>query len=98
MSLNAEQRRVTSDELRANLELAGIEIDDVAARLEIPSAGIRAALAIEPGTDPALVWQLRDVLESAARAAGKQPHPYTYLPESMRSAARGWYGVGDHRF
>ncbi|WP_454175740.1 hypothetical protein [Gordonia sputi] len=44
------------------------------------------------------MWRLRDHLESAARAAGAEPHEYTYLPERMRSAAQAWFGVGDHRF
>lgn len=98
MSLNATQRRVTGEQLRANMDLSGVGIDDLAVRLNLPPDQIRSALAVAPGTDPALVWRLRDVLESAARATGAEPVAYTYLPESMRAAARGWYGVGDGRF
>lgn len=98
MSLNAHQRRVTSSELRANLDLAGLDTATLAAQLGLSTAAVEDALDIGPATDPALVWRLRDHLESAARAAGAQPHAYTYLPERMRSAAQAWFGVGDHRF
>jgi len=93
MSLDRDERRTTSAELHANLDLAGLTVDDVAHDLGLPPADVRDALGITPATSPVLVWKLRDHLEAAARAAGHDPVPYTHLPEHMRAAARGWFGV-----
>ncbi|WP_461665879.1 DUF2316 family protein [Gordonia sputi] len=87
-----------SAQLRADLDLADLDTATLAAELGLSTAAVEEALDVGPATHPALVWRLRDHLESAVRAAGAEPHEYTYLPERMRSAAQVWFGVGDHRF
>lgn len=97
MSLSTEQRRRTSVELRANLQLSGLTVHDLATQLDLEAAEVERTLNVAPGARPELVWLLRDHLETAARAHGVQPHPYTHLPEHMRAAASTWFPMRDTR-
>lgn len=89
MSLNPAQRAATASELAANLALAGLTPEALAQRAGLPLARTRAALAVTGG-DPADVWVLRDVLETAVLEAGARPVPYTVLTDDKRAAAGGW--------
>lgn len=98
MSLNEHQRRVTARSCaRISTSPTSIPL-----RSQQNSACRRLQSRTRSTSDRRpirhWVWRLRDHLESAARAAGAEPHEYTYLPERMRSAAQVWFGVGDHRF
>jgi hypothetical protein len=97
MSLNASQRRLTSTELRANLELAGGTVDELADRAGRTRGAVTDALDVTPGADPVLVWELRDLLETAVEAKGLTPVPYTSLTEGARRSAAGWFGISPTR-
>lgn len=86
MSLNAEQRAVTRDELHANLVLSGLTTDELAARLEISPRRVTTALEVQGA--PQTVWLVRDYLENVV---GERAVPYTVLVESARAAAESWF-------
>lgn len=92
MSLNAGQRRATSTELRANLALAELSVADLAGQLGQSAQAVEQALEVAH-TDPVLVWAVRDELETAVRANGRTPVPFTVLTEAARAAAQGWFGI-----
>ena len=90
MSLNAAERRRTSEELHQNLALSGLTEQAVADELGYSLTRLRAALAVEDA-DPVDVWQLRDQLERAVLDAGAVPVVYSVLTEDARGAARMWF-------
>ncbi|GAA2096656.1 DUF2316 family protein [Kitasatospora saccharophila] len=90
MSLNDEERARTAAELRANLELTGLDADRAGAELGFDGGRLAQVLAVA-GADPADVWLLRDHLEDLVRAAGREPVPYTVLTEEARAAAERWF-------
>ena len=92
MSLTEQQRERTAQELAANLELAGLSIEQVCAALRFNQRQARATLAVR-GVDPADVWLLRDHLERAVLDAGRTPVSFTVLTEAARPAAGRWFGV-----
>ena len=92
MSLNAQERKQTSTELKANLELSELTVEGIAADLDLTSGEVERALEVESAR-PAHVWLLRDHLEAAVRARGVEPHPYSVLTEGMRAAASRWFGI-----
>ena len=92
MSLTDQQRDRTAQKLAANLELAGLTIEQLCAVVSFTERQAQATLAVGRA-DPADVWLLRDVLERAALDAGRVPVPFTVLTEAARPAARRWFGV-----
>jgi hypothetical protein len=91
MSLNSEEQRRTSAELRQNLEFSGLSAADAASDLDFTAARLESTLALDYASDPVDVWQLRDYLEQAVRDAGHTPIAFTVLTESSRLSARGWF-------
>lgn len=91
MTLNADQRRRTSWELRSNLALSGLTVPQAAADLGVTQRRLERTLDIDDAADPAEVWQLRDYLEHAVRDAGELPVPYTVLTARARHLARVWF-------
>ncbi|MEU6841658.1 DUF2316 family protein [Streptomyces sp. NPDC046716] len=92
MSLNAEERRRTGEELRGNLALTGLAERQVAADLEWTPGRLANALDVADA-DPVDVWQLRDYLAQAVRDAGRDPVPFTVLTDRSRTMARAWFGL-----
>lgn len=92
MSLTSRERTQTARELRANLELSGLDREQLGRLTGWDDVHLDATLSLERA-DPADVWKLRDLLERAVRDAGRQPVPFTVLTESARAAARGWFGI-----
>ncbi|QKW23239.1 DUF2316 family protein [Kitasatospora sp. NA04385] len=90
MSLNAEERARTAAELRANLELTGVDAERAGAELGFGGGQLAQVLGVA-GADPEDVWLLRDHLEDLVRAAGREPVPYTVLTEEARAAAERWF-------
>lgn len=91
MTLNAAQRRNTSEELRMNLQLSQLTIEQVRTDLDFSAEQVTLALDVSPSGRPEDVWALRDYLETAASAAGTTPHPYSVLTEDARAAASRWF-------
>ena len=91
MSLNAEERRRTSAELRRNLELSGLSVAEAASDLDFTAARLESTLSVDYASDPVDVWQLRDYPDQAVRDAGGTPIAFTVLTESSRVSARGWF-------
>ncbi len=96
MSLNADQRKRTTHELAENAALSGLTRAELIGRCGLTSPRFDSALRVG-GANPADVWLLRDVLETAVRDAGRTPVAYSVLTEAMRSAAGAWFGVADNR-
>lgn len=92
MSLNGEQRLTTVRELRANLDLAGLDQTQLQQLTGWSPQRVAATLDLDHA-DPVDAWQLRDLLEQATCDAGRTPATFTVLTESARAAARGWFGI-----
>lgn len=92
MSLNTAQREATRAELRANLELSGLTVAQVAEGLKLPESDVEEALRLA-GASPASVWHVRDFLEDSIEAQGLTAHPYSSLTPQMRSSAVRWFGI-----
>ncbi len=95
MTLNADERRQTSHELRGNLALSGLTEQQIADELGYTPGRLGSALAVE-GADPVDVWQLRDHLDRAVRNQGAVPVAYTVLTEQARGDARRWFELRPH--
>ena len=92
MSLNRSELEQTRLELRQNLKLSGWSEQRIADALGIHAERVREALAnAEP--DPADVWLVRDALDEAVRASGRDPAPYSRLTEESRPNAERWFGI-----
>lgn len=91
MSLNQEELRRTSAELRGNLELSGLTGAVVAADLGFTADQLEDLLALQESQDPVNVWLLRDYLEQAVRDTGREPQPFTVLTTRNRRMARMWF-------
>lgn len=101
MSLNHEELQNTGAELRANLDASGWTEQDLAADTGLGLDSIPAILATNR-PDPREVWLVRDRLETAVHAAGREPVPYKPVPcnkltEATRASAAMWFGVRDER-
>ena len=93
MSLNAKEQERTRVELEANRELSGLDLEELADALAMSPQRTRSALALAADSDPVDVWQLRDYLELAVRAAGATPAPYTVLTDRARVQAARWFAL-----
>ncbi len=91
MSLNAEETRRTSEELKANLSRSGLSAREAAADLGFTTERLRSTLDIDEASDPVDVWQLRDYLAQAVLDAGREPVPFTVLTGRSRLRARLWF-------
>lgn len=96
MSLNHEELQNTAAELRANLDASGWTEQDLAADTGLGLDSIPAILATNR-PDPREVWLVRDRLETAVHAAGREPVPCNKLTEATRASAAMWFGVRDER-
>lgn len=97
MSLNHHERTATSQELRSNLQLSALSLQEVQTELGMNAARLQATLAVA-AAQPADVWLLRDYLERVIYARGVSPRPYSALTPDMRGAAGRWFpsrGVDD---
>ena len=91
MSLTAEQRRRTAEELHANLVLAAVTESRLRADTDLDEHDFREAMHVSPRSRPEDVWLLRDRLVVLVHAAGRQPVPFTVLTEDARAAASIWF-------
>jgi hypothetical protein len=93
MSLDDGQREGTRRELRRNLELCGLTAAAIGDELGFSPERLATTLEVEADSDPADVWMLRDLLESAVRRAGRTPERYSVLTETARADAQRWFGL-----
>ncbi|MEJ3405744.1 DUF2316 family protein [Rathayibacter sp. YIM 133350] len=93
MTLNAEERARTSNELRANLELSGLTVDEVMADVQFTPHRLERSLSVAEESDPVDVWELRDYLDRVILDAGGRPAPYTVLTAGSRLRARMWFSL-----
>ncbi|GJF32526.1 hypothetical protein KNE206_52260 [Kitasatospora sp. NE20-6] len=91
MTLNAAERRRTSEELKHGLALSGLTPQQAAQELDFTPERLQAALDVEPGAGPVDVWHLRDHLELAVRDAGREPVAHTVLTGGARRLALAWF-------
>ena len=88
MSLNKEQRRVTSAELKAHFHQSTLTIEALAQTLNISAAEVRNVLDMHAPngifgnklhTFIHLVWDVRDLINENIRQNGNEPKAYSYL-------------------
>lgn len=88
MSLNQQQRKLTSEELKAHFEQSTLSEADLAHALNITKEEVVNVLNMDAPSDLFgaqlqrfihLVWDVRDEINQNIRLNGKEPEPYTYL-------------------
>ncbi|GAB2449496.1 hypothetical protein HD599_002042 [Conyzicola lurida] len=94
MSLNKRERAATSEELHANLELAGLGVADLERALGLDDDRIEGVLGVT-GADPVDVWLVRDYLERVLLERGVKPRTFTVLTPAARVAAEKWFALYD---
>lgn len=97
MSLNQREREVTAQDLRRHAEVAGLSAGDLGAWLrqggaDVEDASVERVLETG-GTDPVLVWAVRDVLDAAVRAQGQDAGGWRVLTDAARHRAQQWFGL-----
>lgn len=95
--MNKREREVTAQDLRRHAEVAGLSATDIGAWLRegdasIDDASVERVLATG-GTDPVLVWAVRDVVDAAVRAGGRDAGGWHVLTDSARVRARQWFAL-----
>ena len=94
MALNKRERAVTSDELRANLELSGLSEIELQRNLGLSDEQYETVLDVT-GADPIDVWLVRDYLERVIVDRGSKPVPFTVLTPAARISAEKWFALYD---
>lgn len=79
MSLNVEQRKQTSIELKANYEISGLTPEEIQADLGFNHKKLEDALNLNSLTDGETVWRLRDYMEEKIKEQVGETYPYSVL-------------------
>lgn len=88
MSLNKEQRRITSEELKAHFETSTLSMENIAQEMNISVEQVEKVLNMdEPNgffgnklqTFIHLVWDIRDLINENIKQNGDMPKEYSYL-------------------
>ena len=88
MSLNKEQRKVTSEELIEHFKASHLTEEAIAEGLNVTPKDIHKALNMEAPNGLMrnrlmdfihLVWDVRDFINKEIKAQGNEPIEYTYL-------------------
>ncbi|MCJ0913721.1 MULTISPECIES: DUF2316 family protein [Mammaliicoccus] len=88
MSLNKEQRKVTSKELIEHFKASHLTEEEIAEGLNVTPKDIHKALNMEAPNGLMrnrlmdfihLVWDVRDFINKEIKAQGNEPIEYTYL-------------------
>ncbi|PTJ75670.1 DUF2316 family protein [Staphylococcus kloosii] len=88
MTLDKEQRRITSEELIAHFEQSSLTEEDLAHQLNISVKQVEKVLNMDASngffadklqTFIHLVWDIRDAIDNDIRDHGEVPSGYTYL-------------------
>lgn len=94
MSLDRSQMAATADDLRANLERAGLTPDELASWLGLPTEEVAGVIAMDGEASPVEVWLVRDAIEETLRADG-DGGDWSVLTDANRDRALGWYPLRD---
>ncbi len=98
MSLNAAERTQLAGEFASYLAASALSKEQLRERTGLSSQRFERAFAVAGGMDGvADIWLVRDKLETAAKEAGAPFHDFSKLSNANRAAARGWFGIEDHR-
>ncbi|ULG74516.1 DUF2316 family protein [Macrococcus brunensis] len=88
MSLNKEQRAVTSQELKSHSEASSFTLESLADKMKLTPAEIEAVLNMQAPNALFrnrlndfihLIWDTRDAINENIRQRGQEPETYTYL-------------------
>ncbi|MBF7015966.1 DUF2316 family protein [Staphylococcus durrellii] len=88
MTLNKEQRRITSEELIAHFQQSSLTEEDLAQQMNLSIAQIEKVLNMDASngffadklqTFIHLVWNIRDAIDNDIKDHGEIPRGYTYL-------------------
>lgn len=88
MSLNKEQRKVTSEELIEHFKASHLSEETIAEGLNVTTKDIHKALKMDAPNGLMrnrlmdfihLVWDVRDFINKEIKAQGNEPIEYTYL-------------------
>lgn len=93
MSLNDDERKQTSAELKQNAERSSLPARVIQKALGFSEARLEAALHVSPSCDPVDVWVLRDFLDEAVVHTGAQPASYSVLTDEARADAQRWFDL-----
>ena len=83
MSLNAEQKRQTSIELKENYRILDFDAEVIQEDLRISNEQLRVILNVGPSVDPTNVWRLRDYMDEKIIEQGKTPVSYSIGSENI---------------
>ncbi|RQP09298.1 MAG: DUF2316 family protein [Microbacteriaceae bacterium] len=92
MSLDAAQLQRVVKEFEHNLALSERTAAEVAVDLSWTPERVQCTMQLASGSDPVDVWQLRDYLHAAVKAAGRRPS-FTVLSSRNRLRAALWFGL-----
>lgn len=88
MSLNKEQRRITSEELKAHFETSTLSMENIAQEMNISVEQVEKVLNMDAPngffgnklqTFIHLVWDIRDLINENIKQNGDMPKEYSYL-------------------
>lgn len=88
MSLNKEQRRITSEELKAHFETSTLSMENIAQEINISVEQVEKVLNMDAPngffgnklqTFIHLVWDIRDLINENIKQNGDMPKEYSYL-------------------
>lgn len=88
MSLNKEQRRVTSEELKAHFHESTLSLENIAEEMNISVEDVEKVLNMDAPNGffgnklqqfIHLVWDIRDLINKDIKINGDTPKEYTYL-------------------
>ena len=88
MSLNIEQRRITSEELKAHFETSTLSMENIAQEMNISVEQVEKVLNMDAPngffgnklqTFIHLVWDIRDLINENIKQNGDMPKEYSYL-------------------
>ncbi|BGE81475.1 DUF2316 family protein [Staphylococcus petrasii] len=88
MSLNKEQRRVTSEELKAHFHESTLSLENIAEEMNISVEDVEKVLNMDAPNGffgnklqkfIHLVWDIRDLINNDIKMNGDTPKEYTYL-------------------
>ncbi len=92
MSLDSAQLQRVAEEFEYNFALAEVTPAGAAADLSWTPERVQRTMQLASGSDPVDVWQLRDYLHAAVKAAGRRPS-FTVLSSRNRLRAMLWFGL-----
>jgi hypothetical protein len=79
MTLNIKERKITSEELKKNLQISGATPKEIQFSLDMNQEELQVTLTLAPNSDPRAVYRLRDYIDERIRELGKKPYPYSLI-------------------